>query len=167
MPALKPTTSFGYPLRAPNWPLLWVQYVRGSRNEGVTLDWDLNNCISWCCDWVAKSTGFNPYIPYAPKGPGVVAALSAIEDSPYETLDQILRSIFQEIPVVMAQQGDIVLVKAEAEWADSMPERVLRYIPHGCALAEPPFYWALLPGGLGKGNLYEDGVTAFAVGRNA
>lgn len=152
---------FPYPRRR-DWTIRWVEFMKDSQDLAaeLVLDWEDLNCIMWCCQWIESCTGYDPYEPFV-HAKGVKGAVSAIKDAGYETLDQIIGSHLYEVPLAKAQTGDLVLIRADWE----APEAIKTVLPHGIALADPPLYWCITPEGLGKGDLYVNGVKAYAVGR--
>lgn len=150
--------------RRKDWAPRFVEFIRDSQGIGtdLKLNWTDMNCLMWCCMGIEAMTGENPYENFNPDAHSIKEVVRVITSRGYDSLDQILEAHWEEVPIAMAQQGDLVLV--EALWdVDSSIKAVM---PHGVALADPPFYWCVAPEGLAKGDLYLNGRRAFAVGRN-
>lgn len=158
-------------MRRPDWSIRWTEFIKDSLDIATDLqiDWDSRGitCASWAGDGIEVLTGENPFDPYIGSFDGIIGACKAIKKAGFNTLDDLVASMFPEVPVSMAQMGDLVLVRT-ARWdgdhllVDTFSDDVM---PHGIALVDPPLYYAVTDQGLGKGDLYKDGVRAFAVGR--
>ncbi len=151
--------------RRKDWMSRWVHFIVDSQALGsdLSLDWETMNCLKWACMGVEAITGYNPYEAFDPADNSLREVLRTIKDRGYDNLDQIIESHYPEIPISLAQQGDLVLVAAD--WDGSVDTATLQVMPHGVALADPPFFWCVMPDGLGKGDLYKYGLRAFVVGR--
>jgi len=159
-------------MRRPDWTIRWTEFMKDSMDLAVEtrLDWDDDGitCTSWAGDGIEALTGANPFDPYRGSFNGILGACKAIKESGFKSLDDLIASLFQEVPVGMAQTGDLVLVRS-VDWAQTALEhneyKVTAIMPHAVALVDPPLYWAVTEQGLGKGDLYADAVRAFAIGR--
>lgn len=147
-----------------DWPIRWVEFIKDCQDVGsdLRLDWEDMNCIQWACQGIEALTGHDYYAEFAGTK-GALGAVRRIREEGFNTLDHLIGSILKEVPIAMAHQGDLVLVRTEA-W-DNLVQDGHAVMPHGVALADPPFFWCVTPEGLGKGELYMQGVKAFAVGR--
>jgi hypothetical protein len=124
--------------------------------------WKDITCTSFAGDGIEAITGHNPFDAYRGAFDNQLGAIKVIKQRGFETLDQLIGSLFDEVPIGLAQVGDLVLVKAEYD-LDIDARTVM---PHGVALADSPMYWCVVEGGLASGQLYVDGFKAFAVGRD-
>lgn len=154
--------TFTY-LRLPNWSIRWVEFMQRSLEQAgdLKLDWEDVTCTQWSGDGIEAITGHNPYEPFRGRHHGILGACKAIKGAGFDTLDDLITSLLDEVPIGMAHQGDLILVRTSG-WGAEMAELIM---PHAVGLADPPLYWAVTTDGLGKGDLYADGFKAFAVGR--
>ena len=151
--------------RLKDWPSRFVHFIKDSQDlsDSLLLDWENMNCLQWACMSVEAITGHNPYEQFDPKDGSLKQVVKTIQERGYTSLDAIVEEHFYEVPLAMAQQGDLVLVVADWDAGDS----IAQVMPHGVAVCDPPSYWCVLPEGLGKGDLYGGAVVrAFAVGRD-
>jgi hypothetical protein len=154
------------PMRRKDWSSRWVRFITDSRALGadLSLDWESMNCLKWACMGIEEMTAFNPYEHFAPEDGSLKDVVKTIRNRGYKTMDQIIESRYPEVPIGLAQLGDLVLV--ESNWEEMDVDTGVRSVmPFGAALADPPHYWCVLPEGLSKGELYVHGHRAFAVGR--
>jgi hypothetical protein len=154
--------TFTHP-RLPDWTIRWTEFIKVSLDKAgeLKLDWEDITCTQWSGDGIEAITGHNPYEPFRGKHHGVMGACKAIKAAGFNSLDELIADLFEEVPLSMAHQGDLVLAKSGG-WGEEGSEEIM---PHAVGLADPPLYWAVTEAGLGKGDLYADGVRAFAVGR--
>ena len=151
--------------RRQDWQVRWVEFIKDCLDIAADLrldpDWGVLNCIQWSCSGIEELTGHNPYeeLQFHEEVKSVATATRAVTSRGYKTLDQLLGSLFYEVPVGMCQSGDLVM----AQVPNVVEGNVV--FPHAAVLADPPFYWCVTPEGLAKGDLYQDGRIAFAVGR--
>lgn len=131
--------------------LVWCDVAK------VQLDWEVFNCASFGAKWIEVQTDYDMYSAFRGKIHDEGSAYKEIRKLGYENLDDIITSQLPEIPIGMAQRGDLVLVPADGE-------RFLGLgMSHAIGGVDPPFFWALGTEGLGRGHLYEC-TRAFAVG---
>lgn len=159
-----PTYKFLLPRRF-DWTTRWVEFMQDSKAiaSDLKLDWHNLNCLEWCCMWIEECTGQNPYDEVKEEASSLLGAASAIKNRGFQSLDQLIGSYLPSSPVGMLQQGDMVMVKTPPEWG-AEDGALAHLMPHGCALADPPFYWCVTQEGLGRGLLYEEGVSGFLIG---
>lgn len=129
----------------------------------MKLDWGHINCTQFSGSGIEAITGHDPYVEGEWEGhfQDEWEAGKEIRRRGFETLDDVIADLFPEIPLAFVMPGDVVLIKSAAWDGES---RIV--MPHGVALADPPFFYAVTPEGLGRGDLYSDGVRGFAVGRS-
>lgn len=156
---------FTFPRRK-DWATRLTYFMKDSLDlvEDLKLDWSYVTCCSWVCDAIEQMTGHNPYEAFAGRYDTPLGAAKAIRASGFNTLDELVAYRYKEVPIGLAQWGDLVLVKTLDTFQAEEPDAGL-VMPHGLALAEPPFFWCVTEEGLGRGDLYVQGVRAFAVGR--
>lgn len=159
---------FVYP-RYPDWTARWAHFIKDSLDlwEDLKLDWGGVNCTQFSGQGVEALTGHNPYEEggWADKFGTPQEAADAIVEAGFNTLDDLIAALFPEVPLSMAWPGDVVLIAAAPQ--GDLSVGVVQKMPHGVALADPPFFYAVTPEGLGRGPLYTQAVRAFAVGREA
>ncbi len=159
------TPSFSIvPTRKVDWAVRWIEFMKDSMDLAaeLRLDWEAHNCLSWCSLGIEAITGVNPFDSYAEANAVTLkGAVNVVRNSGYETLDRFLGSLLPEIPIGMAQQGDLVLVNSHWE----APREVCKILNYATALADPPLYWCITSEGLARGDLYAEGFKAFAIGR--
>lgn len=141
-----------------DWPVRFTEFMKDSLDLALELklDWEFVSCTSFVGDGIEAITDENPFDPYRDQFKDAIGAARVIKQAGFSTLDDLIASAFDEVPVGMAQTGDVVLVKS------MQPSDVM---PHGLGLVDPPLFFAVNEEGLGKGDLYVDGFRAFKVGR--
>lgn len=182
-------SEFRTPRRA-DWLLRWAEFIKDSLDlkKDLALDWSYTTCTSWSGDGIEAITGSNPFDPWRDQFSTMLGAAKVIRQSGFNTLDDLIAYMFQEIPLGMAQSGDLVLTPSlvsvsrwRADIEKDGPENTDTntkgntsgdtiepdlVMPSGVALADPPVFWAVTEKGLGKGKLYTEHNRAFAVGRS-
>lgn len=156
-------------LRYEDWRIRWIEFIKDSLDlaSDLCLNWDDITCTQWTGDGIEAITGHNPYDPWRGKHKGILGACKEIKKAGFNSLDDLIASLFTEVPVSMAHQGDLILTRTQ-RWISEGDEGALfaeEVMPHGVALADPPIYWGVTEQGFAKGDLYADAVRAFAVGR--
>lgn len=156
---------FTYP-RLDDWTSRWAGFIKDSLDlrHDLVLDWDVINCTQFGGQGIEAITGHNPYEEggWQEKFTTSKDAVVAIKAEGFTTLDDLIASLFPEIPLAFTWPGDVVLIKAIPWGEASANER--KTMPHGVALADPPFYYAVTEQGLGRGDLRAEGIRAFAIG---
>ena len=150
--------------RRKDWTIRWVEFIKDCQDiaSDLQLNWEDITCTSWMGMAVEVLTGEDPYEPYRGTHDGPIGAAKAIKKAGFSNLDDLIADLWEEIPIGMAQTGDVVLVKV-SDYTDD--EELRMVMPHGVAVADPPFFWSVNEEGLAKGDLYAHGLRAFAVGR--
>jgi hypothetical protein len=167
---IKPKQHTFMHMRRPDWTVRWIEFMKDSQDiaSDLALDWQGEGvtCTSWCGDAIEVLTGHNPFEPFRGTFDGVLGAVKVIKKAGFNSLDDLIASLFPEVPVGMAQQGDLALVRT-TRWSEESGDGLFaeEVMPHGVAMIDPPAFWAVTEGGLGRGDLYVDAVRAFAVGR--
>lgn len=165
--------------RLPNWDVNLTHFMVKSQMRASTLklDWANTTCTSWVGEAIEVITGYNPYESFKGRHKSIASACRAIKEAGFTTLDDLIASMFVEIPVAFAQRGDLILAAAarsargiseayteqHGEFEETEGAQVM---PNAVGLADPPRYWAIGPEGLVFGDLYTGVARAFAVGRD-
>jgi hypothetical protein len=162
---------FTYP-RIDNWTGKWSEFVKDTLDlqRDLILDWGDINCTQFSADGIEAITDHNPYDEgeWRGKFSSSLSAVKVIKRRGFNTLDDVIASLFPEIPLSFVWPGDVVLVKS-VPWSDETDAAdgtlfAREVMPHGVALADPPYYYAVTEQGVGKGDLYKEAVRGFAVG---
>jgi len=157
---------FNYP-RYPDWTSRWAYFIQDCLHlrTDLKVDWEHINCTQFSGQGIAAITGHDPYEEGGWEGKFSTPeeAADTIKAAGFSSLDELIASLFKEVPLSMAWPGDVVLIKAAPQMDLSVG--VVKMMPHGVVLADPPFFYAVTHEGLGRGDLYGDAVRAFAVGR--
>lgn len=145
-------------VRRPDWALRFTEYLVESQRENIACDWQFNFCGKWVANGIEEMTGVDlmaPVIDREIKGPTDVYL--ALKKAGFESLEAYAESVCPVKPLIMANRGDVVTVKAEGEEYQGLG------MSHALGFADPPFFWALRSDGLGRGPLL-DCIRCFAVG---
>jgi len=106
----------------PNWPTLLHEYLAERMNAPFV--WGKNDCCLFACDAVFEMTGFDLAIDFRSKYDSALSAIRAMQefvsDSSVENSHLVgavaariaAQHEIKEIPVLMAQRGDVALVLA-------------------------------------------------------
>lgn len=155
---------FDYP-RLPDWTSRWAHFVKDSLDiqSDISLDWEHVSCTSYAAQGIEAITGHNPFEEEGWAGSFTTAlgAAKAILSKGFKTLDDVIASLFPEIPLAYAWPGDVLLVRTLPEALDAESSLVM---PHGIGICDPPLYLSPAIGGLGRQNMFKDGLRAFAIG---
>ena len=162
---------FDHP-RLNDWTIRYTEFLKESIEiaRELCIDWDSEGvtCFSWVGDGIEAITGHNPHDPHRGQYSGLVGTCRYLKKLGYSSFNDFIADRFKEIPVGMAQAGDIVLVN-NSGWTNEHPDEALvaeEMMPCAVALCDPPFYFGVTEHGLVRGDLYTQGVRAFAVGRS-
>lgn len=153
--------TFTYP-RYPDWTSRWSYFIKDSLDLqlDLVLDWESINCTQFVSQGIEAITGHNPYEEdgWVDTFTTAEGAGKAIRKRGYNTLDEVTEALFPEIPLSFVWPGDLVLIR-------SAPCEATRQImPHGWALADPPFFYVVGEQGLGRGDLLKEAIRGFAIG---
>lgn len=153
------TTKFNHP-RVKNWAVKFSRFLGGSvqNASNLRLDWVNNVCGSWAGEGVEILTGINPYKPEFGEIRSSLKAAALIKRAGYNTLEELVRDRFYEVPITLAQRGDLCIVDAVP-----MVDYDLQTMPVAIGLVDPPFYYCVGPIGLCRGDLL-DVKACFLVG---
>lgn len=166
-------------VRRVDWEIRFTHFMHESKQlqSDLILDWEHITCTSWVGQGIEEITGMNPYEPFDGLHKSIAQACRTIRQSGFSNLDDLIAALFGhgEIPIAYATRGDLVLAPIVEGWC-SEPQQdgpddlvsasdATLVMPHGVALADPPFYWAVTPQGLGKGPL-STAHRVFAIGRD-
>lgn len=150
--------------RRPDWTARWAEFIKDSLDlqPELCLDWEFTSCTSFAAQGIEAITGRNPFEEgeWDGKFTTPLSAAKEIKRRGFLTLDDVIASLFVEIPLAFAWPGDVVLVRA-LPWSDEEARSVM---PHGVGLVDPPYYYSPAELGLGRGDLYKEAVRAFAIG---
>lgn len=179
-------------LRRPDWAIRFVEFMADSLQlqNDLQLDWEFVSCTSWAGDCVEALTGSNPFDDFRGRFNSVAKAVRVIREAGFNSLDELMLSLFKEIPLGMATQGDLVLAASARSSAvpynlgpnNPLPQSdggihqqdlyapfgllpsEWQVMPNAVGIADPPHFWVVTPQGLGKGPLMLCN-KALAVGR--
>jgi hypothetical protein len=151
----------GLRTRLPDWSARLNDYLTDCRREGIALDWEYNNCMTFGLGGVEAITGVNLY-PEGLDFSSPEGAYKALQKLGHKDLVQALLAHFDEIPTAYAQRGDLCLGPARS--ASDLTDYSLLGMPYAVGIVDMPVYWALSEEGVGNAP-YTEVVKAFAVGR--
>ena len=129
--------------------------------QKYSFSWDPSkghNCLTLASTSCLVITGvdlhdrFSP-IPYTSE----VEAYMAMRKLGFKSVDQLLESLFPEVEMDHTLTGDLCVVMTPDESGDGLVK--------ACAICDPPFFWAMMPQGLGRGRLV-DAKSFYAVARH-
>lgn len=151
--------------RLPDWTARWAHFIKDGLDlsPDLQLDWENINCTQFSASGIEAITGHNPYEEEEWLGTftNSIGAALEIRRRGFETLDDVIASLFPEIPLAFVWPGDVVLISS-TPWDEAA--RVV--MPHGVALADPPYFYAVNEAGMGRGDLYASTVRAFGIGHS-
>jgi len=128
--------------------------------NGYSFSWDPSkghNCLTLASTSCLIITGVDLHDRFSPVAyTSEVEAYMAMRKLGFKNVDQLLESLFPEIELDHTLTGDLLTVGTPNEAGDQ--------IIRAAAIADPPFFWAMTPQGLGRGRL-EDAKSAYAVAR--
>lgn len=154
--------------RVPNWNLLYVEKILELRKQNqesrLVFDWDpsqndgTHNCLTFASTMIQTITGKDLYEMLSPEDcwSTPLGAMKILRALGFNSVDQLIGSIFSEQRITYVQRGDLVMIPCIDEGGEGM--NLL-----GVASADPPFFWCVGPEGLSKGSL-NDAVKAYKVG---
>lgn len=163
--------TFAYE-RLPDWPTRFAHFIADSQDlaQDLVLDWEFVTCTSWTGQMIEAITGHNPYDPFSGRHKSVASAARVIKEAGFNSLTELMQSLFDEVPVGLLQAGDLYMPSARWDAGCHMsPENIIEsstVMPHAVAVADPPFFWCVGPQGLEKGELYTTPGIGLAVGRS-
>jgi hypothetical protein len=150
--------------RLPDWTARWAEFIQDclDLSSDLKLDWGHINCTQFSAPGIEAITGKNPYEEGGWEGlfDSPMSAAKEIRKRGFNNLDEVIASLFPEIPLAFVWPGDVVLIKASPTH-ESEPSQIM---PHGVGLANNPFFFAVEERGLGRGDLFTSAIRAFAVG---
>ncbi len=143
-------------MRIENWNIKFLEALEAASESGVTFGWippvdgatDIidpqMHCISFASYMVNAITGIDYYEQLAKtlKYDSPLSAMKALKKLGYDSVDQLIGSIFEEKPLPFVIRGDLVMLPASPDEPEG-----LRLV---VAVADPPFIWFVHP---------EQGVT--------
>lgn len=128
-----------------DWEERLTHFISDSVVEGVCLDWDNFNCVSWCADAAFEITGFDVYAEARNiKSPLRLAKYLA--DGGFKSAIEQVALSFPDKPLIQAQRGDLVV--AAGRPVSDFKAHVLEHygvdlVSEALCLADPPFAWSL------------------------
>jgi hypothetical protein len=144
--------------RRPDWSTRLIEYITESQRECIKCDWEFNHCAGWVAGGIYEMTGVDLYAAF--EGQEITSpydAYMAIKRLGYSSLEDYITSILPEKPLVNAQRGDVVFVRADGEEFQGLG------MSQALGFAFPPLFYALGNNGLGKGPIMQ-ATRCFAVG---
>ena len=147
-------------MRIENWNIKFVEALEAASESGVTFGWvtpidgatDIidpqMHCISFASYMVNAITGIDYYEELAKtlKYDSPLSAMKALKGLGHNSVDQLIGSIFESVPLAFATRGDLVMLPASPDEPEGLHLVV--------AVADPPFIWFVHP---------EQGVTRVAM----
>jgi hypothetical protein len=92
-------------MKKENWPSILFEEIEKART--APFSWSQHNCAIWCADVVLAMTGTDYAAPFRAR---VKTEKSARRFLKTKSLKALVSEQLQEIPVKMAQRGDVVLM---------------------------------------------------------
>lgn len=176
------TSTFVTLARREDWPSRFTTFVAESLQEGVVLDWENFNCVSWAADAVEAMTGVDLYEDFRGKSDSPLSAYVMLRRAGFRTLSDIMASKLPEKALPFVARGDVVLVPVEGQWnpymgaappRESVSADVTDLVPVdeegkplallAICIADPPICWNLTENGPVRINLSQ-AVKAYDVG---
>lgn len=167
--------------RLVNWEARWYKllsdYIEQQRAGLITFSWDPllgDNCLTLSSKAVLAVTGVDYHKDMLgdKSYSDAIGAYRRLRELGYNSLDQLFGSLFPSKPIIFAQPGDLVTLRGqftpganieiaglETEVAGSGPSGILK----AGGIAAPPYFYAMLPEGLGRG-LLSDADECYSVG---
>lgn len=133
--------------KLPNWRERFANFIAEmqalNNASEVTFAWNPDqdnalNCLQFASKAVEAQTGIDLYTELA-KGleyDGPISALKVLRALGYQSLDQLIGSLFDSIPVILAKMGDLVIIPAR-----DLPED--HPLNGAMAICDPPFYYTI------------------------
>lgn len=133
--------------KLPNWRERFANFIvemQAHNNASeVTFAWDPDqedalNCLQFASKAVEAQTGIDLYTELA-KGAvydGPISALKVLRSLGYPSLDQLIGSLFNRVPVIEAKMGDLVIIPAR-----DLPED--HPLNGAVAVCAPPFFYTI------------------------
>jgi hypothetical protein len=150
--------------RLPDWTARWAEFIQDclGLSADLKLDWANINCTQFSAQGIEAITGKNPYEEGGWEGlfDSPMSAALEIKRRGFNNLDEVIASLFPEIPLAFVWPGDVVLIRTTL----TEDEAATAIMPHGVGLANSPFFFAVEENGLGRGDLFLQATRAFAVG---
>ena len=152
--------------RRVDWTSRWSEFIQDTHDLGasLTFDWKSMNCLQFVSQGIEAITGHDLYEEEGWTGTisNADSAITEIKRREFSTYSDYIASLFQEIPLAFIWPGDILLIRVEP--TEDMSRTAIVTMPMGTALANPPYYYAVAPNGVGRGDMFTKAVRGFAVG---
>jgi hypothetical protein len=143
--------------KLPVWNLRFINYVRETSEDPECLldqnNWSKHSCVSWAAGAVEAMTGENPYSSLCEGITTPLSAVKLIKQNGFNSLSDMLASMFEEVPVTLLQKGDITLSLARWDRV-SQGHMSSEVIDYAIGIADPPYIWLLGEEGVGTAPLY-------------
>jgi hypothetical protein len=91
--------------RVADWELRFIAFVE--RTFAAKFDWREFSCLHLGAANVRALRGDDYVLPAIPEMSDATSAAAALEATGYSDLGDVMLTLFEEVPVVMAQRGDI------------------------------------------------------------
>lgn len=168
-----PPSNYVPLVRRPDWSIRLSEFLQESVREGVSLDWEYFNCVSWACDAAEAMTGVDLYEEFRGKSNSLASTWALIHKSGYSSFEEILASRLQEIPPAFARRGDFVLgsgapvsgPQAQSFDSEGNEPASLPCMPLAVGICDGTVYWSISEHGVGRAPR-EMAVKAFAIGEH-
>ena len=170
------TPTHAHLRRTWDWSHQWITWLLDVREKSfrgdIHFSWDPSeqaaggyNCLTLASENVKILTGKDLHTELASDYSTALGAYKVIRQKGFRDVDGLLESIFNSKLPHFAIQGDLVTVKVGAS---DLPEEVNNTnTEHGImkaiGIADPPFFWCIMPAGLGRGSM-EDVIDCYSVG---
>ncbi|UTC29964.1 hypothetical protein STASHLEY_00300 [Brevundimonas phage vB_BpoS-StAshley] len=150
-------------MRIDNWNLRFMEVLDWHKEAAVSFDWDparsenLFNCLTFSNSFVVAVTGRDVYKEHAAdlNYDTPLQALKTLKSLGFNSVDQLIGSIFEAKDPNFVIRGDLVMIKSTEDTNSPLHLMV--------AVADPPFYWTVSSTlGLARGNL-RDIIKAYSV----
>lgn len=143
-------------MRNRDWSLKLTEYIMQVRVQRKKLDWASYACCHFVGGALEAMTGEDPHKPLEGLYTNPEEAAQVLRNMGKVDLADYWAAYYDEVPVINAQKGDIVLL------APPNPEVLPPELRYGAAIADPPFFWCINPGGLSRG-LMSSALKAYRV----
>lgn len=99
-------------MRREDWPERLLDVVNDSRHRGPVA-WGRSDCFAFVQEAVAAVTGVMPYREERGRYDGPVSAARRLAERGFKSTEAALAALFPELPVALAQRGDIGIAAAD------------------------------------------------------
>lgn len=150
-----------------NWHHLYVEHIMDcwhkSRAQQFPFSWNPkegHNCLTFSALTIKVITEIDLHDMFCPgEYDDAASAYRTMRKLGFTNIEQLIEQILPEKMVESVIPGDLVIVRAPMGEDDVIGA----WGAKAAAIADPPFFWCMMPSGLGRGNM-DDVLSAYKVG---